>query len=36
MRRIVSVVAAVFAVLAVVVPGLAQQYPSRVVTLIVP
>ena len=36
MRRIVSAVVVVLGVLAVAMPGLAQQYPSRVVTLIVP
>ena len=37
MRRVVSVAAAVIlGLLAWVLPGLAQQYPSRVVTMIVP
>ena len=36
MRRVVSVAAAVLGLLAWALPGLAQQYPSRVVTLIVP
>ena len=36
MRRVVSVVAAVLGLLAWALPGSAQQYPSRVVTLIVP
>src|SRR2546421_4742524 len=36
MRRVVSVVGAVLGLLAWALPGSAQQYPSRVVTLIVP
>src|SRR3954449_3102216 len=36
MRRVVSVAAVVLGLLAWAVPGLAQQYPSRVVTLFVP
>src|SRR6476660_1992471 len=36
MRRVVSVAAAVIGLLVWALPGLAQQYPSRVVTLIVP
>ena len=36
MRRVVSVAAAFVGLLASAVPGLAQQYPSRVVTVIVP
>src|SRR3954454_17265156 len=36
MRRVVSVVAAVLGLVVWALPGLAQQYPSRVVTLIVP
>ena len=36
MRRVVSVAAAFVGLLASAVPGLAQQFPSRVVTVIVP
>src|SRR6478736_5217488 len=36
MRRVVSVAAAVIGLVVWALPGLAQQYPSRVVTLIVP
>jgi putative tricarboxylic transport membrane protein len=36
MRRIIGVAAASFMFLAGIVPGFAQQYPSRVVTIIVP
>ena len=36
MRRVASVAAVVLGLLAWALPGLAQQYPSRVVTLIVP
>ena len=36
MRRLVSVAAAVFALLVWTLPSFAQQYPSRIVTIIVP